>query len=263
VAIQEEVWGRDGETVPASVLLVSAKSGGILIGAETTARGLVGFVWSMPGVREGGARTHWSHMLGVVPEFREHGLGEKLKWAQRERAVAQGAERIEWTFDPLQAPNAHFNLHVLGAVGARYGVDIYGALAGPLHRGTPTDRLIVEWRIGEPHVARRVEARERSGPGVFQARSAEVLAAPSAIETLERDGWVHVRATARSLADRRILVPTPPRFIDMQRQATEVALAWRFAVRDVMADALDRGYRAVDFLLNRERGGGSYLLARE
>ncbi len=162
VAIQEAVWGRDGETVPASVLMVSAKRGGILLGASVpvggSAEALVGFVWSMPGVRDDGKRTHWSHMLGVLPEYREHRLGERLKWAQRERALQQGAEMIEWTFDPLQAANAHFNLHVLGGVGASYGIDIYGALAGPLHRGTPTDRLIVEWNIAEPHVVRRHSA---------------------------------------------------------------------------------------------------------
>ncbi len=49
----------------------------------------------------------------------------------------------------------------------------------------------------------------------------------------------------------------------MQQQATDIALAWRLAVRGVMTDALSRGYRAVDFLINRERGGGAYLLARD
>ena len=263
VAIQEEVWGRDGETVPASVLLVSAKSGGILLGAVAgePAGTLAGFVWSMPGVRDG-VRTHWSHMLGVRPGHREHRLGERLKWAQRQRAIAQGAEMIEWTFDPLQAANAHFNLNVLGGVGARYGVDIYGALAGPLHRGTPTDRLIIEWRISDPHVLRRFEARQGPGPAGLVARSAEVLTAPPALDTFERDGWIHPRAATSKLGDRRLLLPIPPRFLEMQQQATGVALSWRLAVRDVMTDALGRGYRAVDFLLDRERGGGAYVLAR-
>ncbi|HXT68520.1 MAG TPA: hypothetical protein VN700_02115 [Vicinamibacterales bacterium] len=260
VAIQKEVWGRDGETVPASVLFVSAKRGGILLGAA--APGLAGFVWSMPGVRDG-VRTHWSHMLGVLPGHREQRLGERLKWAQRQRAIAQGAEIIEWTFDPLQAANAHFNLNVLGGVGASYGVDIYGALSGPLHRGTPTDRLIVEWRIRDPHVLRRFEARQRSGPAGLVARSAEVLAAPAALDTFERDGWIHPQPAASRPADRRLLLPIPPRFLEMQQQATSVALSWRLAVRDVMTDALGRGYRAVDFLLDRERGGGTYVLAKD
>lgn len=272
VRIQEEVWGRDGEIVPASVLLVSAKRGGILLGASVEGREEpVAFVWSMPGVRDNGTRTHWSHMLAVLPGYRSHHVGERLKWAQRERALAQGAELIEWTFDPLQAANAHFNLHVLGAIGASYGVNIYGALAGHLHRGTPTDRLITEWRIAEAHVQRRFAARHSGADGgrvfrpggVIQARSAEVLAAPIAIETHEKDGWIQAAGTRALESDRRILVPVPPRFLEMQQQATSLALEWRYAVRDVMTAALDRGYRAVDFLLNREQGGGAYVLARD
>ena len=277
VSIQEEVWGRDGETVPASVLFVSAKRGGILLGAELPSREyfsekstpglaspLAGFVWSMPGVRDDGKRTHWSHMLGVLPAYRQHRIGERLKWTQRERALEQGAELVEWTFDPLQAANAHFNLQVLGGIGASYGVDIYGALAGPLHRGTPTDRLIVEWRIDAPHVRRRYEARHSAGVSrLMVARSADIVNAPAAIDVVERDGWIQVGAVVPARDERRFLLPIPPRFLEMQQEATSIALAWRLAVRDVMTDAFARGYRAVDFFLNRGQGGGAYLFARD
>ena len=273
VAIQEEVWGRDGETVPASVLLVSAKRGGILLGASASATGtpdaadpsaLVGFVWSMPGVRDDGKRTHWSHMLGVLPRSRQHRIGERLKWAQRERALEQGAELIEWTFDPLQAANAHFNLQVLGGLGVSYGVDIYGALSGPLHRGTPTDRLIVEWRIDAPHVRRRYDARQSTGNSrVMTARTAEIADAPAVIDLVDRDGWIQPGGVILASDQRRFLLPIPARFLEMQQQANNVALAWRLAVREVMTDALARGYRAVDFFLNRERGGGAYMFAKD
>jgi predicted GNAT superfamily acetyltransferase len=275
VSIQEEVWGRDGETVPASVLFVSAKRGGILLGAlapgatqsppANPLTPLAGFVWSMPGVREDGKRTHWSHMLGVLPAYRQHRVGERLKWTQRDRALEQGAELIEWTFDPLQAANAHFNLQVLGGIGASYGVDIYGALSGPLHRGTPTDRLIIEWRIDAPHVRRRYETRRISDSGsrFLTARSAEIVDAPAVIDVVERDGWIQAGSVRPVRDERRFLVPIPPRFLEMQHGATRVALAWRLAVREVMTDAFARGYRAVDFFLNRDKGGGAYLFARD
>lgn len=259
VALQEAVWGTDGETVPASVLLVSAKRGGVLIGAWS-ADVLVGFVWSMPGVRDDGVRTHWSHMLAVLPAYREQRIGERLKLEQRERVLAQKTELVEWTFDPLMAPNAHFNLHVLGAVGASYGVDVYGALAGHLHRGTPTDRLIVEWWIAEPHVARRIA--RRSDPDTPAVISAEIREAPVVIKTSVEDGWVSVAAVDPLPQARRILVPVPPRFLEMQRDSTARALTWRLALRDVLTAAFSDGFRAVDFHLNRDAGGGQYLLAR-
>jgi predicted GNAT superfamily acetyltransferase len=267
VRVQEIVWGKDGETVPATVLFVSAKRGGILIGAFSPSPGagadeLVGFVWSLAGVRDG-VKAQWSHMLGVLPDSRTRGVGERLKRAQRERALAAGEDLIEWTFDPLQAANAHFNLHVLGAVCATYGVDMYGPLAGPLHRGTPTDRLVAEWWIREPHVERRLRAREawRAGAGLA-ARSAELLEAPVALRTVADGAWLRCDGVVAGLTERRVLVPVPPGFLEMQQQATELALDWRLKVRDVMTQALARGYRAVDFYLDRERGGGRYLLAK-
>jgi predicted GNAT superfamily acetyltransferase len=192
-----------------------------------------------------GAPTQWSHMLGVRPAFRGARVGARLKLAQRDHALAAGVDLVEWTFDPLQATNAHLNLHVLGAVGAGYGADLYGALPGPLHRGTPTDRLMVEWRIREP-----------------QARDAGVADAPAAVCTAVGREWVRCVGVDTALTSRRVLVPVPPRFVEMQQQATDLALEWRLAVREVMTRAFAAGYRAVDFQLNRERGGGAYVLAK-
>jgi predicted GNAT superfamily acetyltransferase len=260
VGVQEAVWGRDGETVPASVLFVSAKRGGILIGAYHGAE-LAGFVWSLRGVRDGSA-THWSHMLGVVPEWRNRGLAEQLKWAQRERALVAGVDLIEWTFDPLQAPNAHFNLHVLGGIGASYGENVYGALAGPLHRGTPTDRLTVEWWIGEPHVAGHFSRRKTQDPRLA-VRSSDAAIVPDAIQTTVQGWWTHVSAVSADLTAPRIRVSIPPKFSEMQHEETEIALAWRQATRRVMTSLFARGYRAVDFQLDRQGGGGAYLFAAD
>ena len=63
VRLQKEIWGEDGETVPATTLMVSAKRGGILIGAQVGSR-TVGFVWSLPGLRHG-IRTHLRRPVGA------------------------------------------------------------------------------------------------------------------------------------------------------------------------------------------------------
>lgn len=257
VALQEQVWGQGSEIVPASVLLVSAKRGGILIGAFDEA-GLAGFVWSMPGVKDG-VRTHWSHMLGVRPDTRRHGLGRRLKLAQRDRALEQGIDLIEWTFDPLQAPNAHLNFTMLGCVASTYLTDVYGDMAGPLHRGTATDRLIAEWNIRTPHVERRIALLDNRSAGLV--RSAEVLSAPLALTTAVSGEWTTLAHTDLKLDSRRILIPVPSRFTEMQDRVLNAARDWRTGTREVFTSYFGRGYRVVDFFLGGD-GGGGYLLEK-
>jgi predicted GNAT superfamily acetyltransferase len=200
-------------------------------------------------------------MLAVAPQARGSGLGSRLKLAQRERTLATPADLVEWTFDPLQAINAHLNFSVLGCTAAEYRVDAYGAMAGPLTQGTPTDRLVAEWRIREPHVERRISSRG-AGPAAIVARDHGILGAPIAIDVRRTADW-HLCGDVRIHDARRVLVPIPPRFTEMQQQATVAALAWRMATRKAFMTYLGRGYRVVDFLRDRAAGGGRYLLAKE
>ena len=262
VGVQEEVWGAESEIVPASLLVASIKRGGILVGAYDGDR-LAGFVWSLPAWRDG-VNTHWSHMLGVVPDARGRRTGERLKWAQRDRALSQGVDLVEWTFDPLQAPNAHLNLSILGCVASTYLVDAYGSMSGPLHRGTPTDRLIAEWWIRRPHVERRRAASdpERAAPaGRLGARSSAVLEATPVLDTRPAGDWEACGGIRTNVHTTRVLVPVPAKFGEMQQRASDLALEWRAAARDAFQTYFARGYVAVDFFLNREQGNGAYLLA--
>src|SRR4029078_10649166 len=115
VDLQRRGWGSGyDDIVPISIFAVVVKRGGILVGAfEKSA--LAGFVFSIPGLKNGRV-MQWSHMLGVDESHRRTGLGHKLKLSQRERTISQGLDLIEWTFDPLQAPNAHLNFARLGVV---------------------------------------------------------------------------------------------------------------------------------------------------
>lgn len=254
VDLQVQVWGAKGEIVPASVLLVTVKRGGILLGAYDGSS-LIGFVWSIPGVRDG-QPMQWSHMLGVAPAWRGRRLGEALKRAQRERALAMGTELIEWTFDPLQAVNAHLNLHRLGAVASVYQPNLYGDMDSPLMQGTPTDRLIAEWWLTRDHVTRRLAPRASLG-----AVSAEVIAAPSAIIG-GGDTRSEVPEAVLDLDHRRITIPVPGNFTALQQRDKDLALTWRLAVREAFSTYFLRGYRAVDFYVDRKSGAGEYLLAR-
>src|SRR5207245_2620649 len=139
-ALEMEVWGyADKEdVVPPPVLIVAAKRGGILLGGFDESDVMKGFVYSIPAVKNG-TLTQWSHMLGVTPDARNSGLGLRLKLAQRERALEMGIDLVEWTYDPLQALNAHLNFTKLGVVVEEYEENIYGVSSSPLHRGSPTD----------------------------------------------------------------------------------------------------------------------------
>ena len=160
VELERQIWGytNDADVITVPVFIITIKRGAILIGAFEDER-MIGFVYSLVGVKNGKA-MQWSHMAGVLPEYRAKGMGRALKLAQRERALAGGFDLIEWTFDPLQAVNAHLNFAKLGVVADEYAINIYGDSSSALHRGTPTDRLVVQWNIGEPHVVRRIDRRD-------------------------------------------------------------------------------------------------------
>jgi predicted GNAT superfamily acetyltransferase len=151
VVVQLEVWGySDGDLVPRRVFLLAQRIGGQVIGAfygDT----IVGFAMSLPGYRNGKAYLH-SHMLAVLPEYRNFGLGRRLKLAQRDDAIARGFDLMEWTYDPLEIKNAHLNIARLGAISRRYQPDFYGPSSSPLQGGLPTDRLYAEWWLNSPRV---------------------------------------------------------------------------------------------------------------
>lgn len=264
VRLQAAVWGEASDIVPASLLAVSARRGGILLGAFDDGgedADPVGFVWSLP-ARRAGEWTQWSHMLGVLPAARGRGLGVALKLAQRERALAQGLDLIEWTFDPLQARNAHLNMTRLGCVASSYVENAYGSLEGPLFSGTPTDRLIAEWWIRRPHVERRVAAEQDAAAGrrAFTARAADVADAQPLIVTRPGGRWAAPDDVVPPTA-RRVTIAVPAEFSEMQTADQALALEWRLAVRRAFQAAFAGGYQAVDFYFDRQTGAGRYLLA--
>lgn len=177
VALQKEIWVEaDLEIVPDTVFVVAEHTGGQILGAFDGQR-LVGFTLAMPGLRNGGAYLH-SHMTGVHADYRDRGVGRMLKLFQREEALGRDLRLIEWTFDPLEMRNAHFNLNRLGAIARRYVPNMYGITSSPLHRGLATDRLVAEWYLDSPRVLATLN---------------EVLPEPAGAECIEipapLEGW--------------------------------------------------------------------------
>jgi predicted GNAT superfamily acetyltransferase len=162
VALQKEVWGfADNELVPLRIFSLAPKIGGQVIGAWD-GESLAGFAFSIPGTRNGQAYLH-SHMLAVKSDYRNSGLGRRLKLFQRDDAIAHGYELIEWTFDPLEIKNAYFNLERLGAISRRYNINQYGITSSPLQGFLPTDRLVAEWWLKSKRVESLLERGEDRG----------------------------------------------------------------------------------------------------
>lgn len=151
VGLERAVWHfADLDIVSADLLLIAAKTGGQVLGAFDGGR-MIGFLYSVPALRGKLVYLH-SHMLAVLPEYQNQGIGRQLKLAQRDEAISRDINLIEWTFDPLEIRNAHFNITRLGAIVRRYEPNLYGLTSSPLHRGIPTDRLFAEWWLDSERV---------------------------------------------------------------------------------------------------------------
>jgi predicted GNAT superfamily acetyltransferase len=151
VALQREIWGeQDIEVEPATLFVVARETGGQALGAFDGER-LVGYTLALAGFAGGKVFLH-SHMTGVHGDYRDRGVGRRLKLFQREEALGRGIRLIVWTFDPLETRNAHFNLNRLGAMARKYLPNLYGLTTSPLHLGLPTDRLWVEWQLDSARV---------------------------------------------------------------------------------------------------------------
>ena len=259
VELERRIWGPGyDDVVPTSVLTISVHRGGILIGAFDAGRNeMIGFVYSLPGIRDG-KPTQWSHMLGVLDQYRNDGVGYRLKTLQRERALALGLDLVEWTYDPLQAMNAHLNFTKLGVTVSEYLENVYGDSTSPLHRGNPTDRFVAEWWIRRPHVERRLSR----APEAIALRSHDVAAAAAVNRTELTGEWRESMDVDLSLDAPRLTVEIPVGFTEMLARAPELALAWRICTRAIFTTYFERGYRAVEFFLDRDARRGTYLLSR-
>lgn len=255
--LQAQVWGSDvRDIVPLHLLLTAGKNGGVTLGAFDTdlmpPDDLVGFVFGFVGLTAEGQVKHCSHMLGVLPQYRDRGIGEELKRRQRDYVLAQGITLMTWTFDPLQSRNARLNIRKLGAVCHTYARNLYGTMSDQLNAGVPSDRFEVEWHLASRHVERRL-AHAEPAPllAALMAHGVPVLneAPPGAADAPASVG--------RAPSGDSVLIrfPTDMQMIKQTRPAE--ALTWRMQVRDLCETAFASGYTVVDVL---SEGACSYYL---
>jgi predicted GNAT superfamily acetyltransferase len=231
VALEKEVWGAaDIDTVPSSLFVVVEKTAGQVLGAFDTAAGgrMVGFILALAGIRGRRPYLH-SHMTAVLADYQNRGIGRRLKLYQRREALGRGIRLIEWTFDPLELRNAHFNLVRLGAIVRRFVPNCYGITSSPLHAGLPTDRLVAEWWLDSRRVRAVCDPRPRrpaARPARRKGRTARIFV-PEEIAALKQS--------------------------DPARAASEQA-----RLRAEFLDWFSRGWAATGF--ERAAGGVNYIL---
>jgi predicted GNAT superfamily acetyltransferase len=280
--LQRQVWpGNETEIVPNHLLLTAAHNGGMVLGAydlsqasesetelpedfwpgaggEAAASPLVGFAFGFPGLYDtpdGPRLKHCSHMLGVLPEYRDQGVGFRLKRAQWQLVRRQGLDRITWTYDPLLSRNAQLNIARLGAVCNTYLREAYGVMRDGLNAGLPSDRFQVDWWVNSSRVERRLSRRARKPLDL-----AHFLAAETQILNPSLPGAAGLPRPAEALdlsllrrppgedAAALFLVEIPPDFNALRLADPALALAWRLHSREIFEALFENGYLVTDFI---------------
>jgi predicted GNAT superfamily acetyltransferase len=237
VSLQELTWGSGfTEKVPAAMLLVAQKLGGVVAGAFDERDTLIGFVFGVTGLKDGRI-VHWSDMLAVRPEAQGQHLGERLKEFQRDRCREMGISTIYWTYDPLVSRNAHLNLNRMGARVDEYVVAMYGeGTNSPLQGDMPTDRFVITWAVDPTQVAKPLDALPDDLPLAVGADAAE----------------------GEFVAARNVGVRVPRDITALAAHDISAARRWRMATRRAFTHYLPRGYHVRGFVADAD--GGTYLL---
>jgi len=197
LSLQKEIWGYDEiELLPLRFFIVANKIGGQVLGAFDDKK-MVAFCICIPGLKDRGKTYLHSHMLGVLPAYRNTGVGRQMKLRQRQYALAEGVPLIEWTFDPLEIKNAFFNIERLGAIIRRYVHNQYGTTTSHLHGGLPTDRLVPEWWVA----SERAEAI-CSGQPFGRPETLARISLPANIAEIRRDRPEEARAIQTEIAEK-------------------------------------------------------------
>ena len=252
VRLQRETWGEDFvDAVPATILMVSQRVGGVSAGAFDADGRLLGFVFGISGIRDG-ELAHWSDMLAVRPEARGAGLGKRLKHFQRDQLLARGIRRMLWTYDPLVARNANLNLNSLGARPVEYVVNMYGDTRSALHAGLDTDRFIVEWRLDQ-----RAPVRAEPAAGTAPAGGASRLEGTGTTAVVDPVWFARERPLP---ADPCVRVAAPADIDGIKGADPACARAWQQAQRRAFTWYLANGYRVSGFEHRRPPDDSHYLV---
>ncbi len=234
------VWGTDAACSTAQMVVHAAYGGVVLLAYD--AESPVGFLFSFPAIYRG-ETVLWSHETAVVPGYQHKGIGALLKQTQQTLAHDLGYQHIVWTFDPLVARNAYFNLCKLGAEVVEYKRNAYGTDENDLvNQGIETDRFVAIWSTSG--------VSARNCPPEDECH--RILALENGTPRLELDGFESTRAAATDV---------PLDFTSLIQRDRISAQAWREQFRRAAEWLLDKGYRPVS--IQRRADRATYVWERQ
>jgi len=248
--LQRLIWtGNDTEIVPVHLFRAVVHNGGLVMGAYAEGQ-LVGFVFGFIGIdtRDGLTRIiHASHMAGVHPNFRDSGLGFKLKRAQWQMVRHQGIDLITWTYDPLQSRNANLNIAKLGAVCNTYFPNYYGEMWDGINLGMPSDRFQVDWWVSSNRVKGKMKEKKIKKVHPSDYLTAEI----PAINNTELDdgGLLKPVDCDLTIPDSDLLLLEIPSDIQgLKVSDPDLGIMWSYHVRSRFIDLFRHGYFVTDFI---------------
>lgn len=252
--IQLTIWSRDErEMLPGHLCHALQYNGAALLGAFDGSR-LVGFTLAVLATVEGlddridqvaAARLKmYSVIAGVLPEYRDAGVGYLLKMAQRDFALRIGVRLITWTYDPLESRNARFNIGKLGAVCSRYVRNFHGEMKG-INAGLETDRFEVEWWVTSNRAKGRATQQKRPLSLQTLLDGGAVLANEV---TFNESGLPVPPLELSPQMGNLILVEIPADFQRIKQHDFSLAARWRDHSRILFEALFSDGYLVSDFV---------------
>lgn len=232
IPVIRSAWGLESmEQLIKDIVAAMRFHGGLVLLARDGEK-ILGMHYSFPGYRNGRVYLY-SHMTGVLQQDKYRGVGQALKFAQREWARSHGYSLVAWTYDPLMALNANFNFNKLGVFSRTYLRNFYGSMEDSLNFGLPTDRFVAEWW------------NDYSRPKIQEPK--EFVNSPSELTEL------HLAETGRIVG-----LHIPPDFVAMKREDKDLALKVRLALRSAFETLMASGYCVTGF----DKNGSFYILAK-
>jgi len=235
--LQGAVWKfNKSDIIPPRFMRVLCKHGGFAMGAFDGDK-MIGFVFGVPAIHYGRPSQH-SHMLAVLPEYRNHNVGYQLKMAQREEALNRNIDLITWAFDPLQSKNAHLNINKLGVIACSYDINLYGETSSSkLHSGLGTDRLLAEWWLVSDKVKTIIDRDAHDAEKKLPAKGLNIN------ETRhDEHGFLVPVDPDLALSDEVLLLEIPADIDEMKISNIEAAHKWRELVQRAFLHYLNAGY---------------------